>query len=183
MSYTLLPYFRGTAGYYNSLATPFTNHISQRSYIGKDIAYLAAMYPVINLEFLKEYKARKVSERDISFMQRHGRTGFPAIAQARYSRRFDFPEEIQLRAEMPYGGDGPERVQSGRALFEFACGEVDTMGLDEHQTSILEGLERNLSRPAHILVVEPLWILAFPNEGACLYKISILHLVAAVRAH
>ena len=164
MSYSLLPCFRGTAGYYNSLPSPFATCISQRSN-GKNIDYLAAMYPVVKLEFLKDYKTRKVSERDTSFMQRHGRNGFPAIAQARYSRRFDFPEEIQLRAEAPYGECGPERLQSGRALYEFACGEVDTMGLDEQQTSVLEGRERNSSGPAHILVIEPLWILAFLDEG------------------
>ena len=165
MSYNLLPYFRGTAGYYNSFANPFTNRILQRSYAGTDLTYLAALYPVVKFEYLDEYESRKISERDISSMQRHGSTGFPAIAQARYSRRFDFPEEVQLHTDDLHGGDRPERVQSSRALYEFAGGEVDTMALDKHQISVLENLERDPRPPAHILVVDPTWILAFPSEG------------------
>ena len=165
MSYNLLPCFRGNAGYYNSFATPFANDITQRSYAGEDITYLAAVYPVIDFEFLHEYKARKLSEREILYMQRNGRTGFPAITQARYSRRFDFPEEIQLQPRSSFRGDGPEVLQSGRALYEFACGAVNTVELDKHQTSVFEGLEQNPSRQPHIMVVEPLWILAFPNES------------------
>ena len=165
MSYNLLPYFRGTTGYYNSFASPFKKHIVQRSYTGQDIAYLAAVYPVINFELLDRYETRKVFERETLFMQRNGRAGFPAICQARYSRRFDFPEEIRLRAEGPDGGDQTERMQSSRALYEFACGEVDTLALDRRQTSVLEGLERDPSQQPDVLVVEPLWILAFPSEG------------------
>lgn len=164
MSYNLLPYFRGTAGYYNSLASPFTSRILQRSYAGVDITYLAALYPVVTFEYLDEYENRKISEREISSMQRHGGTGFPAIAHARYSRRFDFPGEIALHPDDLHGNP-PERVQSGRALYEFAGGEVDTMALDKRQTSVLESLEREARRKPHILVVEPIWILAFPTEG------------------
>ena len=164
MSYNLLPYFRGTAGYYNSFPSPFTNHILQRSYVGMDITYLAALYPVVRFEHLDEYENRKKSERDIASMQQHGSTGFPAIAQARYSRRFDFPEEINLHADDLHGGNPPERVQSGRALYEFAGGEVDTMALDRRQTSVAS-LERDERQKPHILVVEPIWILAFPTQG------------------
>ena len=164
MSYDLLPYFCGAAGYYNSLASPFTNRILQRSYAGMDITYLAALYPVVTFEYLDEYENRKISEREISSMQRHGGTGFPAIAHARYSRRFDFREEIALHGDDLYEHP-PEGVQSGRALYEFVGGEVDTMALDKRQTSVLENLEREPRRKPHILVVEPIWILAFPNEG------------------
>ena len=164
MSYNLLPYFRGTAGYYNSFASPFTDRILQRSYAGMDITYLAALYPVVDFEYLDEYESRKISERDISSMQRHGGIGFPAIAQARYSRRFDFPRDITLHADDRHGNP-PERVQSGRALYEFAGGEVDTMALDKRQTSVLESLERDARQKPYVLVVEPIWILAFPTEG------------------
>ena len=130
-----------------------------------DITYLAALYPVVKLEYLDEYENRKIFEREVSSMQRHGGSAFPAITQARYSRRFDFPEEIDLYADDLHGGDPPERLQSGRALYEFAGGEVDTMALDKHQTSVLQSLERDAQQKPHILVVEPVWILAFPTEG------------------
>ena len=165
MSYNLLPYFRGTAGYYNSLASPFTTHIVQRSYAGVDIAYLAALYPVIKSEYLRDYENRKISERELALMQRHSGTALPAIAQARYSRRFDFPKEINLHEDDLHGGSPPERMQSSRGLYEFAGGEVDTMALDKHQISALESLERDPWQKPHILVVEPIWILAFPTEG------------------
>ena len=176
MSYNLLPCFRGTSGYYNSYATPFTKNIVQRSYTGQNIVYLAAVYPVINFELLDRYETRKIFERETIFMQRSGRAGFPAICQARYSRRFDFPEDIRLRAEGPDEGDRTERMQSSRALYEFACGDVDTLELDRRQTSVLEGLERDPSQQPDVLVVEPLWILAFPNEGmtyTCLITLFI----------
>ncbi len=166
MTYELLPYFRGTAGFYNALSSPFTQCFSQSLYDGKPLDYFAAMYPVINVENLNDYENRKASETAIISIQKHGSSALPAIARARYARRFDFPEETTLsRHDYENEEDVPERIHSGRALYEFACGDVDTLSLDQNQISILEGRERHPSRPPHLLTVEPLWIIAFPFTG------------------
>ena len=165
MSCELLPHFKGTTGFYNALSSPFTYCFSQPSYDGTEFHYIAAMYPVVNFESLAEYNDRKASESDTFSMQKYGSSGLPTIARARYARRFDFPEELTLSRQDYENEDSPEKIQSGRALFEFACGDVDTLPLDRKQISILEGGERHPSRPPHLLTIEPLWIIAFPTKG------------------
>lgn len=106
-----------------------------------------------------------MSERSISSVQRHSRDEYPAIGQYRYCRKFDFAGESQLLVDVSQDEDVPEKIQSARGLFEYACGEFDTLSLDRQQTSILEGDDNRGSRRSHLLVVDPLWVLVFPESS------------------
>ncbi len=159
MSHTILQHFQGTTGYYNTLPSPFADSFVQNSFDDRKFIFLAAMYPIIDFEFLIDYEQRKVSERSIFSVQRHGRNGFPAIAQYRYCRKFDFAEESQLRVEVSHDEDSPETIQSARGLFEYACGDFDTLSLDRQQTSILDKHDKRGSGGSHIF--------AFPRTFTC----------------
>ena len=165
MSHTILQHFQGTTGYYNNLPSPFADSFVQNSFDDRKFTFLAAMYPIIDFEFLIDYEQRKVSERSISSAQRHGRNGYPAITQHRYCRKFDFAEESQLRVKLFQDEEFPEKIQSARGLFEYACGDSDTLSLDRQQTSILEEQDKRGSKGSHLLVVDPLWILVFPDSS------------------
>ena len=166
MSYNLLAILRGSAGYYNALSNPVIKQFVQTSYDKHDAFYVVAMYPVINFEHLAEYESRKSSELAVKAIQKHGSAGLPAIAQARYLRRFDFPSEINLACHDSHlDEDGPERTQSARALYEYACGDVNTLPLDKKQICVLESGERYPSQPPLLLTIEPLWLIAFPSQG------------------
>src|SRR5947207_15548422 len=87
MSHKLLQRLQGNNGYYNALPNPFSDCFTQKSYNGRDFRdfrYLAAMYPVIDFEFVAGYENRKRSERFITSVQQQNRKGFPAICQWRY---------------------------------------------------------------------------------------------------
>lgn len=166
MAHKLLHRFQGNNGYHNVLPDPFADSFTQKSYDGRgiqDFRYFAAMYPVIEFEFVAE--SRKTAEKFITSMQQQSRKNFPAISQWRYSRKFDLAEESNLRAEVFQGDTCPERIQSARALFEYACGDHDTLRLDARQTSLLEGREAGLANRKRLLVVDPLWLLIFPESG------------------
>ena len=165
MSHNVLQHFQGITGYYNTLPSPFTNSFVQSSFDDRNYTFLAAMYPIIDFEFLINYEHRKLSERSILSVQRHGSNGYPFIAQYRYCRKFDFPEENQLDVGLSEDEDFPERIQSARGLFEYACGDFDTLSLDRQQTSILEEHDKRGSRGLQLLVVDPLWILVFPDSS------------------
>ena len=170
MPYTLLQRFQGTHGYFNAFSAPFADVFVQNSYNGQTHEYYAAMYPVIEFEHLGEYESRKRSERFISSIQRQKPQDFPKLSQWRYSRRFDFAEESQLA--LIHGQVPPDRIQSGRALFEYQCGDLDTLSLDARQTTVLEGQEPN-SSPPRVLVVDPLWLITFPQSSKIgLFSIS-----------
>lgn len=174
MSNNLLQHLQGKSGFYNALPTPFMESFSQKSYDGREFEIHASMYPVVNFEFLTEYENRKSTESSIRSMQRHGPAGYPAIAQSRYSRIFDFPGESQLGGHLSRDEDCPESVQSARALFEYACGDVDTLSLDRQQTSILENRDRSSARVPHLIVVDPLWIIVFPKSSIIsLFRVAI----------
>ena len=169
MSYDMLLCLRSTSGFYNSLSNPFTHRFPQRFYDRRD--YFSAMYPVVNLEYQSDYESRKTSEAAIKIIQKHGLTGIPAIAQAQYARRFDLPNETKLSRYLCVSdGDGLERIHSGRALYEYACGDVDTLKLDQRQISILESLETESAQPPLLLTIEPLWIIAFPSQSKLLER-------------
>lgn len=165
MSHTVLQHFQGTTGYYNTLPSPFADSFVQNSFDDRKYTFLAAMYPIIDFEFLINYEQRKLSERSILSVQRHGPNGYPVIAQNKYCRKFDFPEENQLGVELFEDEDFPERIQSARGLFEYACGDFDTLSLDRQQTSILEKHDKRGSGGPQLLVVDPLWILVFPESS------------------
>src|SRR5580698_8721713 len=111
MSNKLLSHFQGPAGYYNGLANPFTETFRQPLYTGKDFQFFAALYPVIDSEFVTEYKRRKTAERVVSLIQRQSLRACPAITQWRYSRRFDFAEECQHQSELLASQDWRQSVQ------------------------------------------------------------------------
>lgn len=165
MSHTILQHFQATTGYYNSLPSPFADSFVKVSFDDRKYTFLAAMYPIIDFEFLINYEQRKLSERSILSVQRHGSNGYPFIAQYRYCRKFDFPEENQLGVGFSEEEEFPERLQSARALYEYACGDFDTMSLDRQQTSILEEHDNKRSRKPHLLVVDPLWIVILPDSS------------------
>ena len=166
MSRKILQHFQGTTGYYNTLPSPFADCFVQNSFDNRrQYTFLAAIYPVIDFEFLKDYEQRKVSERSISSVQRHSRDEYPAIGRYRYCRKFDFAGESQPRVDSSQDEDFPEKIQSARGLFEYAYGEFDTLSLDREQTSILEDNDNRGSRRSHLLVVDPLWVLIFPESG------------------
>lgn len=165
MSHTILQRFQGTTGYYNALPSPFTDSFVQKSFDDREYTFLAAIYPIIDFEFLEDYEQRKLSERSIFSVQRHTRNIYPAIAQHRYCRKFDSAGESQRRVDLSQDEDLPEKIQSARGLFEYACGEFDTLSLDRQQTSILEGNNKRGSGGSHLLVVDPLWILIFPDSS------------------
>jgi hypothetical protein len=161
--------FQGNNGYYNVLPSPFANCFTPKSFDGqglRDFRYLAAMYPVIDFEFVADYEKRKRLERFITSIQHQNRKIFPAISQWRYSRTFDFTEESQLRAELSQGDVRPERIQSARALFEYACGDHNTLELDSRQAVVLEGIESKVPNgKTSLLVVDPFWLLVFPKSS------------------
>ncbi|OCL02047.1 hypothetical protein AOQ84DRAFT_383087 [Glonium stellatum] len=173
MSHNLLR-LQGGDGFYNALPTPFTDFFVQKMYNRRDscdFRYLAAMYPIIDFELVVDYEKRKRMEKFIALMQQQNCKSFPAITQWRYSRKFDFAEESQLRAE-PFQGDiYPERIQSARALFEYACGDNDTLKIDLQQTSLLEGAKLKVPQEKHLLVIDPLWLLVFPKSNTiCAFR-------------
>ena len=165
MSHNILQHFQGTTGYYNTLANPFADSFVQNSLDNHEYTFLAAIYPIIDFEFLIDYEQRKVSERSVSSVQRHNRNDYPTIGQYRYCRKFDFAGESQLGGNLSQDEDFPEKIHSARGLFEYACGEFDTLSLDRQQTSILEGHDNRGSRRSHLLVVDPLWVLVFPESS------------------
>jgi hypothetical protein len=168
MAHKLLHRFQGNNGYHNVLPDPFADSFTQKSYDGRgvrDFRYFAAMYPVIEFEFVADYKSRKMTEKFITSMQQQNRKNFPTISQWRYSRKFDVAEESNLRTEVFQSDTCPERIQSARALFEYACGDHDTLKLDARQTSLLEGHEARPTNGKRLLVVDPLWLLIFPESG------------------
>ena len=165
MAHDILQHFQGTTGYYNTFPSPFADYFVQNSIDNREHTFLAALYPIIDFEFLIDYEQRKVSERSVSSVQRHTRDDYPAIGQYRYCRKFDFAGESQLLVDLSQDEDFPEKIQSARGLFEYACGEFDTVSLDRQQTSILEGNDNRGSRRSHLLVVDPLWVLVFPESG------------------
>jgi hypothetical protein len=157
--------FQGNNGYYNVLPSPFQTSFTPKSFDGQgipDFRYLGAMYPVIDFEFVADYEKRKRLERFITSMQHQNLKNFPAISQWRYSRKFDFTEEIQ---EPSQGDIRPQRIQSARALFEYACGDHNTLELDFRQTLVLEGVESKVPNGKSLLVVDPLWLLVFPKSS------------------
>jgi hypothetical protein len=161
--------FQGNNGYYNVLPSPFANSFTPKSFGGqglRDFRYLAAMYPVIDFEFVADYEKRKRLERFITSMQHQNPKLFPTISQWRYSRTFDFTKESQLRAELSQDDVRPERIQSARALFEYACGDHNTLELDFRQTLVLEGIESKVANgKTSLLVVDPFWLLVFPKSS------------------
>ena len=171
MAHKLLHRFQGNNGYYNVLPTTFFDSFTHPSHTGHSVRYFAAMYPVIELEFVSDYENRKKTELFITSLQEQKRRNLPAISQARYARKFDLKEESILEAEVRKEDTCPERIQSARALFEYACGDHDTLALDARQTSLLEGSESGTRDGKHLLVVDPLWILIFPGSGTrCLFS-------------
>ena len=165
MSHTILQHFQATTGYYNSLPSPFAESFVRNSFDDRKYTFLAAMYPIIDFEFLIKYEQRKLSERSILSVQHHGPSGYPVISQYRYCRKFDFPEENQLGVELSEDEDFQERLQSARGLFEYDGGDFDTLSLDRQQTSILVEHDPKNSGGPQLLVVDPLWILVFPDSG------------------
>ena len=164
MAYRLLRWFQGNVGYYNTLATPFAESFVQVSHSGDEYQYLAAMYPIITIENAVDYEHRKTAERFLRSVQQKGPRDFPLITQARYSRRFDFQRESRLWSELSYNDVGPEAVQSGRALFEYSCGDLDTITLDLERTMDIES--ENEQTPLHqLILVEPLWTIVFPSSS------------------
>ena len=161
MSNKLSKYFQGPAGYYNGLVNPFTETFRQTLYNGKDFQYFAALYPIIDSEFATEYERRKMSEKCISLIQRQSIQACPAITQWRYSRRFDFAEESLHQSELLVSQDRRQSVQSARGLFEYSCGELDTLGLDLRQISLLE----SEAQEKCLLQVDPLWLLVFTDSS------------------
>ena len=182
MPYTLLQRFQGTHGYFNAFSAPFADLFVQKSYNGQTYEYYAAMYPVIEFEYLGEYESRKRSERFISSIQQQKRQDFPKLSQWRYSRRFDFAKEGQFSADLFHGQVPPDRIQSGRALFEYESGDLDTLSLDARQTTVLEGRESN-SYPLHVLVVDPLWLITFPRSSKILLFSISLNLLDTTNHH
>jgi hypothetical protein len=167
MAHTLLHRFQAHNGYHNVFPDPFADYFVQKAHDSRDYCYLAAMYPVIDFEFVVDYEKRKISERFVTSMQRQTLSeskGIPLISRWRYSRKFDFAEESTLRTESFQGESCPERIQSARALFEYACGDHDTIELDRRQVSVeFHGLKP--LRRTHLLVVDPLWLIVFPDAG------------------
>jgi hypothetical protein len=167
MAHTLLQRFQANNGYHNVFPDPFADYFVQKAHDSRDFGYLAAMYPVIDFEFVVDYEKRKKAERFVTFMQRQTLSeskGIPSISQWRYSRKFDFSDESTLRTESFQGDSCPERIQSARALFEYACGDYDTIELDHHQVSV-EYSGSKSPRQTHLLVVDPLWLIIFPDTG------------------
>ena len=165
MSHNILQHFQGTTGYYNTLPSPFADFFVQKSFDNREYKFLAAIYPIIDFEFLIDYEQRKVSEKSVSSVQRHSCNDYPAIGQYRYCRKFDFAGESRLLVDLSQDEDFPEQIQSARGLFEYAYGEFDTLSFDRQQTSILEGNDNRGSRGSHLLVVDPLWVLVFPESS------------------
>ncbi|MCJ1384721.1 hypothetical protein MMC17_007839 [Xylographa soralifera] len=161
MSHKLLSYFQGSRGHYNTSAVPFTELFRQRSYDGGEFAYFAALYPVVNFEFTTDYEARKRSERLVALMQVQDRTKYPKISQWKYSRRFDFADENHHRAASL---DRPEGIHSARGLFEYSCGELDTLRLDLRHATLAD-VNNPSSDSQSVLVVDPLWLLVFPKSS------------------
>lgn len=174
MSHTLLRHFQANDGYYNIFPDPFADSFVQKTHGGRKFRFLAAMYPVIDFEFVVEYEKRKKSERFVTFMQQQPpgkRKDIPLISRWRYSRKFDFAEESTLRAEPFQSDNRPERIQSARALFEYSCGDHDTIKLDRRQVSALVSANHETSNRPHLLVVEPLWLIIFPDaDTICVFR-------------
>lgn len=155
---------QGPLGYHNALAVPFTEDFHPQDFKGKRFSYFAALYPVINYEFMVDYENRKRFERVVPHLQCQDRGGFPVISQSRYSRKFDFTDESLFQSARQSSRDIPEGIQSARALFEYSCGDLDTLSLDRQQTSLLE--EQQVEPGSHgLLQVDPLWLLIFPESG------------------
>lgn len=164
MSSTLFTRFQGPAGYYNGMASPFADSFLQHSYDGTTFHYLAALYPVIELEYVSAYRTRKRSEHFVSHIQRQKLQTYPAITQWRYARRFDFAEETQNRSgsyATPYYLQG---MQSARGLFEYSCGDLDTVSLDLQQTSLVEEKHSKSNDPC-VLQIDSMWLLTFVKSS------------------
>jgi hypothetical protein len=97
MSHKLLHRFQANNGYYNAFPEPFTDAFTQNS---GEFRYLAAVYPIIEFEFVQDYEKRKRSERFVTMIQQQSLRGLPGISQWRYSRKFDFIGESTIKAEV-----------------------------------------------------------------------------------
>jgi hypothetical protein len=164
ISNQLLYHFQGPTGHYNGLASPFTEIFRRRLYDGKELPFFAALYPVIDSEFVNDYERRKTSEKCVSLIQRQTIQACPAITQWRYSRSFDFAEEGQHQSDLFGGQDMCQSVQSARGLFEYSCGELDTLDLDRRQISLLDQGPSGAQGKC-LLQVDPLWLLVFPDSS------------------
>ncbi|KAL9619189.1 MAG: hypothetical protein Q9160_006198 [Pyrenula sp. 1 TL-2023] len=164
MSSQLQNVFLGPQGYYNGLANPSTEKFEKQVYNGKRFRFLAAQYPVIEPEFTLEYERRKSSERCVSMIQRQSKQSFPAISQFKYARKFDLAEESLHQSYVFADQDSRHCMQSARGLFEYSCGELDTLGLDLQQISVIEHENRE-PRRKYLLQVDPLWLIVFPNSS------------------
>jgi hypothetical protein len=109
-------------------------------------------------------------ERFIMLLQTQNRSDFPAITQPRYCRRFDFRDESTIRDSGFQRDNPPEGIQSARGLFEYASGDHDTTKLDKRQTLLSMDQGEN-SHSKHMLVVDNLWLIIFPESGTG----SLLH--------
>lgn len=163
MSHRLFHRFQGPLGHYNGFAAPFTEYFRQQNYKGEKFCYFAALYPVINYDFEFDYESRKRSEKIVSVIQRQDTTAYPTISRWRYSRKFDATSEISLQppSEQGFSSAG---VQSARGLFEYSCGELDTLALDLRQASLLEESHSDSSSRC-LLQVDPMWLIVFPDSG------------------
>ncbi|KAG8531227.1 uncharacterized protein KY384_004585 [Bacidia gigantensis] len=129
--------FKGSAGFYNALPSPVITQFVQTSYDKNDILYVVAMYPVVNFEYLADYESRKMFEIATNSIQKYGPAGLPTIAQPRYLRRFDFPSETNLaRHDFTFDEDGPERIQSARALYSLFGPETDMYSREWRKTTL-----------------------------------------------
>ncbi|KUJ16671.1 uncharacterized protein LY89DRAFT_684771 [Mollisia scopiformis] len=174
MAHKLLHRLQGNSGYFNALPNPYTDSFTQKTYDGRSVRafqYFAALYPVIEFQFVDDYNNRKATEKFITSIQKQDLKGFPTISQGRYSRKFDLAEESKFRSTVLHGDTCPERIQSARALFEYACGDHDTLKLDARQTSLLGDFEASISIEKRLIVVDPLWILIFPeSDTICAFR-------------
>ena len=176
MSYKLVQHFQCGNGYYNSFATPFTKLHFQPSFNEEGFEVLTAMYPVIEFEVLDEYMKRKRTEKLISMIQGQNRASYPVISQWRYSRKFDFLDEIRSSVGSTGSKTCQAKIQSARALFESTCGDLDTLDLDQQQTSIQERSGFDTRPEPHLLVVDPMWLIVFPKYSkSCMLLFYGIH--------
>jgi hypothetical protein len=163
MAQKLQNYFLCRPGFFNGLSPSFTEKF-QFTFFDNNCQFFAANYPMISFESVEAYKTRKKSELAIRKIQQQSRDLLPSISRGRYSRRFDLAEETLFRTEFSdfFNAEG---IQSARALREYQCGDLDTTILDLRQTSVLEGLELVEKDKKYLLVVNPLWVIVFPESG------------------
>lgn len=164
LSHRLMLRFHGSPGLYNSVARPLFEKYSLSDYPDNDSIFICC-YPFLEFENVEDYCGRKVSEElALQLCGRYSRD-LPSISQWKYSRRFDLAEDIPAAVYVSPQEQRPVTIQSSRGLYESRFSSFSTLELDRAQSIVCQQQMEKSSQPLQLLVINSLWLVAFPGRG------------------